>query len=53
MISKPATVRREEHKRRVFEMHLKLKSSNLKQSIYITTAGSKPHGTKADQDGGE
>ena len=42
MISKPAIVRRWEHKCKILEMHLKLKEQQLKQP-YLT-AISKPHG---------
>ena len=35
MVSKPATVRRGEHKCRIFEMHLNLKDQQLKTILFI------------------
>ena len=35
MISKPAIVRRGEHKRKMLEMHLKLKDQQLKTLLFI------------------
>ena len=35
MISKPATVKRGEHKGKILEMHLKLKEQQLKTILFI------------------